>query len=351
MIHKITERKKDHLRIICEENVQYEKVTTGFEQFTFIHNALPEIDLREVDCTCEFLGYQLQIPLIICPIGGGESDGKELNKALAKVANKARIALGIGSLRPALIDKSVLGTYSVVRENAPDIPLVANLGAVQLAEGLDLQTLKLLLNEIGADALSIHLNPLQEALQPEGDPAFRNVSQAIEILKDTLPIPIIVKEVGFGLSSGVIRRLGKMGIKWVDVAGAGGTSWSRIEAKRITDSYRKRLAAEFFEWGIPTVSALLEAVKIKGINVIASGGIETGLQFAKAIALGATLGGGAALFVRTWYAQGIEGLAETVNLFGDTLRHAMFCTGCKTLGTFRGNSEIIKNNSNLSNVK
>ncbi|HPC36860.1 MAG TPA: type 2 isopentenyl-diphosphate Delta-isomerase [Candidatus Marinimicrobia bacterium] len=342
MIHKITERKKDHLRIICEEDVHYENVTTGFEQFTFVHNALPEIDLHEVDFSCEFLGYQLQMPLIICPIGGGESDGKELNRALAKVANQAKIALGIGSLRPALIDKSVLETYTIVRENAPNIPLIANLGAVQLAEGIDSQTLKSLLNEIGADALSIHLNPLQEALQPEGDPSFRNVSRAIEILKDTLPIPIIVKEVGFGLSSGVIRRLAKMGIKWVDVAGAGGTSWSRIEAKRITDSHQKRLAGEFFEWGIPTASALLEAVKIEGVNVIASGGITTGLQFAKAIALGATLAGGAALFVRTWYAHGTEGLTETVNLFGDTLRHVMFCTGCNNLETFRGNSEIIK---------
>jgi len=342
MIHKITERKKDHLRIICDEDVHYQEVTTGFEQFTFIHNALPEINLNDVDSSGEFLGRHLQMPLIICPISGGESDGKNLNRALANAANSAGVALAIGSIRPALIDKSVIPTYAVARENAPDIPLIANLGAVQLSEGVDRKLLKAILDEIGADALSVHLNPLQEALQPEGDPSFRNVSKALEILKDTLPIPIIVKEVGFGLSGSVIRRLFKMGIEWIDVAGAGGTSWSRIEAKRISDPYQKRLAGEFFEWGIPTVMALQEAVKVDGLNIIASGGIDTGLKFAKAIALGAALAGGAAQFVRAWYSQGAEGLSETLNLFRDTLRHVMFCTGCKNLEDFRANSEIIK---------
>jgi len=342
MIHKISERKKDHLRIVCAEDVRYQEVSAGFEQYIFIHNALPEINLSDVDLSCEFLGHRLSMPLIVCPIGGGESDGKNLNQALARASNKAGVALAIGSLRPALIDKSVVGTYVIARENAPDIPLIANLGAVQLAEKLDRRSLKSLLDTIGADALSIHLNPLQEALQPEGDPSFRNVSKAIEILKDTLPIPIIVKEVGFGLSAGVIRRLFKMGIEWVDVAGAGGTSWSRIEAKRISDPYQKQLASQFFEWGIPTVPALLDAVQIEGLNVIASGGIDNGIKFAKAIALGASLAGGAATFVQAWFAHGEEGLAEIFDLFKDTLRHVMFCTGCKDLKTFRCNPEIIK---------
>jgi len=342
MIHKISERKKDHLRIISDDDVHYQEVTTGFERFTFIHNALPEINLSDVDTSCEFLGKAIKIPLIICPIGGGESDGRELNRALARAANASGTALAIGSLRPALIDKSVVATYAVARENAPDIPLIANLGAVQLTEDLDRRALQTLLNVIGADALSIHLNPLQEALQPEGDPAFRDVSRAIEILKDTLPIPIIVKEVGFGLSGGVVRRLYKMGIEWVDIAGAGGTSWSRIEAKRITDPYRKKLAGEFFEWGIPTVPALLEAVQVEGLRVIASGGINDGMKFAKAIALGAALAGGAAVFVRAWYNHGEEGLAELIHLFEDTLKHVMFCTGCRDLKSFRYNPEIIK---------
>ncbi|MDD5541105.1 MAG: type 2 isopentenyl-diphosphate Delta-isomerase [Candidatus Marinimicrobia bacterium] len=342
MIHKITERKKDHLRIICDEDVRYQQVSAGFEQFSFIHNALPEINLSEVDTTSEFLGRRLKMPFIICPIGGGESDGKNLNRALAQAANSAGIALAIGSIRPALIDKSVITTYAVARENAPDIPLIANIGAVQLSEGIDRKILKSILDDIGADALAVHLNPLQEALQPEGDPSFRNVSKAIEILKDTLPIPIIVKEVGFGLAGGVIRRLFKMGIEWIDIAGAGGTSWSRIEAKRIAEPYKKRLANEFFEWGIPTVSALLDAVKVGGLKIIASGGIDNGLKFAKAIALGAALAGGAAQFVRDWCLQGAQGLSETLRLYNDTLRHVMFCTGCKNLKTFRSNSEIIK---------
>jgi isopentenyl-diphosphate delta-isomerase len=342
MIHKISERKKDHLRIVCNEDIQFREVTTGFENFRFVHNALPEINLSDVVTACEFLGKKLKMPLLICPIGGGESDGRELNIALAEAANTAGAALAIGSLRPALIDRSVVATYAVAREHAPDIPLIANLGAVQLNEGIDRRALKSLLDEIGADALSIHLNPLQEALQPEGDPAYRNVSRAIEILKDTLPIPIIVKEIGFGLSEGVIRRLFKMGIEWVDVAGAGGTSWSRIEAQRITDPYRKKLAEEFFEWGIPTATALQSAVGVEGLNVIASGGIDNGMKFAKAIALGAFLAGSAAPFVRAWNNRKAEGIIEIINLFKDTLQHVMFCTGCRNLKSFRNNREIIQ---------
>ncbi len=342
MIHKISERKKDHLRIVCDDDIRFREVTTGFENYRFIHNALPEINLSDVDTSCEFLGKKLKMPLLICPIGGGESDGRELNKALAEAANIAGSALAIGSLRPALIDRSVVATYTVARQYAPDIPLIANLGAVQLTEGIDRRALKSLLDEIGADALSIHLNPLQEALQPEGDPAYRNVSKAIEILKDTLPIPIIVKEVGFGLSEGVIRRLFKMGIEWVDVAGAGGTSWSRIEAQRITDPYRKKLAEEFYEWGIPTAAALIGAVKVEGLNVIASGGIDNGMKFAKAIALGAYLAGNAAPFVRIWNNRKLEGIIEVMNLYQETLRHVMFCTGCRNLKSFRNNPDIIQ---------
>jgi len=232
MLDEISKRKREQLQIVHDREVNFREQTTGFEHYHFVHNALPEIDLNEVDTQTEFLGYELAMPLMISSMSGGEDEGEKLNRDLAKVANQHKIPLGLGSLRPALENRAALKSYLVARQNAPYIPLIANIGATQLVKGLSSQKLLDLLREIQVNALSVHLNPLQEALQPEGQPHFKGVSRAIEILKDTLPLPIIVKEVGFGLSADVIKRLVKIGVQWIDIAGAGGTSWSRIEHLR-----------------------------------------------------------------------------------------------------------------------
>jgi len=334
-------RKKDHLRIASELPVSYQAVSNGFERYHFVHNALPEIDLSEVLTTSEFFGYQLDLPFMICAISGGESESARLNQALAEVAQKERVALELGSLRPALENPDRISTYQVAREAAPDVPIVANLGAVQLKSEVQGNRLATLLEKIGADALSVHLNPMHEALQPEGQTDFRNVSETIELIKEIIPQPIIVKEVGFGLSHSVIRKLKKIGVQWIDVAGAGGTSWARIEEKRAVSPEMSRVAHEFFEWGIPTAEALVESVHIRNCHLIASGGIRSGLECAKALALGAAMVGSAAPILTAFKSGGKTAIETMVRSYRETLRIAMFCTGCSQLEQFRGNSDII----------
>jgi len=338
---KILDRKKEHLQIANDKAVRFQELTTGFENFHFIHNALPEIDLENVDTRIKFLGFELQSPLMISAISGGEEFGLELNKDLASVANRAGIAFSLGSIRPVLEHPKCIASYQIARKVAPDIPIIANIGGAQLVKSYKSQDLIRILEKIDVNAISVHLNPLQEALQPEGEPHFSGVSKAIEIMRETLPYPVIVKEVGFGLSGDVVRRLLKMGIQWVEVAGSGGTSWSRIEYHRIKEKEKKDIAAQFFEWGIRTTDSLKDALKMKNLNVIASGGIDNGLKFAKAIALGARLAGVAESFLRVRNESGPEGLLRLINVFNETLRIAMFCTGCRNLNEFRGNKSII----------
>ncbi len=337
----IKNRKKEHLSSILDNDVNYLETFTGLEKYRFIHNGLPEINFNKIDTSIKFLDHTISQPLLITSMSGGESNGDKLNKDLAVVAEKEKIALGLGSIRPVLEDSSVIKNYAIVRELAPTIPIIANIGAVQLQGVLRGKKLSNILKNIGADALAVHLNPLQELLQPEGDSNFSGISKALELLHDIMPLPIIIKEVGFGLSADVIKRVKKIGINWIDVAGAGGTSWAKIEGKRITNPLRKKIAAEFFEWGIPTATSLKYANQVDGMKIIASGGIDTGLKYSKSIALGADLGGVAASFLRIWKENGVEGLTETIKIYKESLKISMCCTGCSDLKQFRGNPKII----------
>lgn len=340
-MNEIIKRKQEHLKIAQEEAVQYSRLMTSFEGYRFIHNALPELDFKQIDTRTSFLEYRLSAPLMIAGMTGGDDRSERLNRDLARAAREMKIALGLGSIRPLLEDCKQLSSYKVAKEEAPDVPVIANIGAVQLLRNRDTSHLIEVLKSIKVDALAIHLNPLQEALQPEGEPQFRGVSRAIELLKETIPFPLIVKEVGFGLSENVIARLYKIGIRWIDIAGAGGTCWSRIEAKRARSDMDRQVAAEFFEWGIPTAVSLEWAVRKQGLQVIASGGIDSGLSFAKAIALGAHIGAAASPFLKAWSQGGVAAVRELIRVFTKTLRIAMFCTGCHTLPDFRGNRQVI----------
>jgi len=343
---KIINRKKEHLKIVHNQDINFKETSTGFENYSFIHNALPEIDIEDVNIQTTFLGYKLQSPLMISSMSGGEQEGADLNKDLAIAANRSKIALALGSIRPALESREAIKSYAVARENAPDIPIIANIGATQLVKDFNSSKLLKLLKDIRVDAISIHLNPLQEALQPEGEPHFKGVSRAIEILKETLPYPVIVKEVGFGFSTDVIRRLQKIGVQWIDIAGAGGTSWSRIEHLRTENKISQAVAEQFFEWGRPTTESIVQAVQVKRMNIIASGGINDGLKFAKAIALGARLAGAATSFLRMRNSNGIDGLVDFIKVYSDTLRISMFCTGCRNLNEFRGNPAVLSYRKN-----
>ncbi|MCX8025438.1 MAG: type 2 isopentenyl-diphosphate Delta-isomerase [Thermanaerothrix sp.] len=331
-------RKVDHIRINLEKNVQ-SALSNGLDAYAFEHVALPELDFEAIDLKSKFLGKTLGAPLLISSMTGGTSEARVINLRLAEVAERFGLAMGVGSQRAAFQHPESAHTFQV-RRVAPSILLFANLGAVQLNYGFTSADCRRAVEMIEADALILHLNPLQEALQPEGNTRFSGLLRKIEIICKEVGVPVIVKEVGWGISAQVARRLADVGVAAIDVAGAGGTSWSQVEMYRMQDERRARVAALFRDWGIPTAQALV-AVRnaVPELPLIASGGIRHGLDVAKCIALGASLVGIAGPFLRA-AAQSIDevvGLVEEILL---ALRIAMFGVGAGTISALRSVSLI-----------
>lgn len=323
-------RKADHLRISLEEDVQFEGLTTGFERYQFTHQALPEMGFKEVDLSLNLFGKRLEAPLIISSMTGGIEPATKINRNLARAAQKMGVAMGVGSLRPAIDDPSLARTYQV-REVAPDILLFANLGAVQLNYGYGVEECRHAVEMIEADALILHLNPLQECLQEEGNTDFSGLLARIEKVCRHLPVPVMVKEVGWGISEEVARRLAQAGVAAIDVAGAGGTSWSEVERYRAFSEARKNVATAFAQWGIPTADSIRMARRgAPDVALIASGGIRTGVDVAKAIALGAD---GAALATPLLKAANASWgtVREKLDEIIEELRITMFCIGARNL--------------------
>jgi isopentenyl-diphosphate Delta-isomerase len=334
--HRTTSRKKQHVAITLTKDVRFRGKTTGLERLEFVHNALPELNLDEIDTGTRFLGKDLALPLMVSCMTGGYADALAINRDLAAVCESARIALGVGSQRQALEESQYHRTFSVVRETAPTIPIVGNIGAAEVARMKDPSAALRLAELVGADAFAVHLNPLQEFLQPEGNPAFRGVLGGIAMLVRSLPIPVIVKEIGAGLSPDVIRRLLDAGVRIIDVAGAGGTSWAGVEALRRTDP---GIAERFWDWGIPTARALADAAALRSegrqMTLIASGGILSGLDVAKCIALGADLAASARPLLDALHRRGKKGLRGLIEEWSHDLRGAMFLTGSARLTDIR----------------
>lgn len=326
-------RKADHIRVNLEEDVA-SGLTTGLEKLRFEHNPLPELDLAEVTTELGFLGRQLGAPLLISSMTGGTDRAAAINRNLAQAAQERRIAMGLGSQRVAIEDASRAESFAV-REWAPDVLLLANLGAVQLNYGYGLKQAQRAVDMIEADALVLHFNALQEALQPEGDTDFSGLLGKIEALCGQLPVPVIAKEVGWGISASAARRLVEAGVAAIDVAGAGGTSWSQVEMHRASDPAQAALAAEFVAWGIPTAEAVREIRReLPDVPLIASGGLRGGLDIAKCIALGADLGGMAGPFLRA-AAESAEAVVELIDHTSRVLRVCMFATGSRDLDALR----------------
>ena len=337
---EIAVRKDDHIRINLEEDVR-SGLTNGFEKYMFIHCALPELDLSTIDTSKLVFAKVLQAPLLISSMTGGTAKAKEVNERLARLAAELNIAMGVGSQRVSM-GGSKRKTGFNVRKYAPDILLFANIGAVQLNYGYGLDECVKLVDEIGADGLFLHLNPLQEALQPEGDTNFSGLLAKIEVLCARLQSPVVVKEVGWGLSKKVTRSLLQAGVAGIDVAGAGGTSWSQVEMHRITDPVKRRVASKFVNWGIPTAEAIANVgLKMRNKLLVASGGISDGIEVAKALALGADLCGLAGPFLRT-AAESESALQQFAAEIIQTLKVAMFATGSSDLAALkRGKLEKI----------
>jgi isopentenyl-diphosphate delta-isomerase len=327
-------RKAEHLRINIERDVGAKGVEAGFDAYRFAHRALPEIDLADVDLSVEFLGRKLQAPLLISCMTGGTPEAARINRRLARVAARRGLAMGLGSGRALLESPETIESFAV-RAHAPEIVLLANLGAVQLNRGYGIDECRRLVEMLEADALVLHLNALQEALQPEGDTCFRGLLDRIGSLCARAEFPIVVKEVGWGIAPAEVAALFEAGVAAVDLAGAGGTSWSEVERYRIAQPWRAGVAAAFAAWGIPTAQAVVEARRVAPEGtLIASGGIRTGLDLAKALALGADLAGIAGPFLRA-ADRGNQEADELACEYIETLRIAMFCSGAVTLSDLR----------------
>jgi isopentenyl-diphosphate delta-isomerase len=336
-----SERKADHIRINLEEDVAAKGIAGGFDAYHFVHQALPDIDLDDVDLSTELFGRELRAPLLISCMTGGTTQAQTVNTVLAEVAQTLRLAMGLGSCRVLLENPAALPTFQV-RRLAPDIPLFANLGAVQLNCGVTVDDCRRLIDLLEADALVLHLNPLQEALQPEGDTCFGGLLTRIADVCAGLDAPVIVKEVGWGIDGQTVRALLDSGVAAVDIAGAGGTSWSEVERHRMPSPWRSRVAAAFAGWGIPTAQALLEARRVApDARIFASGGIRSGLDVAKAIALGADLVGVAGPFLRA-AVQGVDAATDSARELLEVMRVAMFCVGARSLSDLRSTSRLVR---------
>jgi isopentenyl-diphosphate delta-isomerase len=321
-------RKADHIRINIERDVAGKGVEAGFDAYRLTHRALPGIDISAVDTHVELFGKTLAAPILISCMTGGAPEARRINRRLARVAQRYGLAMGTGSARALLEDPSQLDTFDV-RADAPDVLLFANLGAVQLNKGYGVDDCKHLIDVLQADALVLHLNPLQEALQPEGDTCFSGLLAKIEAVCASLNAPVVVKEVGWGIAPRDVVALLEAGVAAVDLAGAGGTSWSEVERYRIGEPWRKRVAAEFASWGIPTAQALREArALLPDALLIASGGIRNGIDITKALALGADLVGLAGPFLKA-ADRSEERADELARELTEVLSVAMFSLGVR----------------------
>jgi isopentenyl-diphosphate delta-isomerase len=335
----LASRKEEHLRICLEEDVRPQGLTTGLERYRFVHQALPELDMERIDLRTEFLGKELRAPLIISSMTGGTPSAEAVNRRLAEAAQVLGVGMCVGSQRAALEEPRWASTYQV-REQAPDVLLLANLGAVQLNESYTVEHCQKAVEMIGADALVLHLNPLQEAVQPGGDTCFSGLLHKIEAVCRSLPVPVIVKEVGYGLSGGVARVLIEAGVSALDTAGAGGTSWSEVERRRTTDPGRGQVAAQFSDWGIPTTESILRVREAAPeVPLIASGGLETGIDVAKCIALGANLAALAWPLLRASL-RSSQAVIDTLEPIIQVLRVAMFCIGAPNVAALQGTAHL-----------
>jgi isopentenyl-diphosphate delta-isomerase len=334
-------RKADHIRINLDEDVR-SGLTTGLERYHFIHQALPDLDLAAVDTRVTWFGKTLQAPLLISSMTGGTERARHINRTLAAAAQAAGIAMGLGSQRAAVEDPSLSHTFQV-RDVAPGILLLANLGAVQLNYGYGVDQCRRAVDMIEADALILHLNALQEAVQPEGDANFAGLLGKIEAVCRALPVPVIAKEVGWGFSEHAARQLAAAGVAAIDVAGAGGTSWSQVEMHRARTPAQRRIAAAFIDWGIPTADAIQNVRRAApGLPLIASGGLRNGIDIAKCLALGAGLAGLASPFLKAADVS-VEAVAETIAELAREVRIAMFAAGAADVPRLQATPLAIRN--------
>jgi isopentenyl-diphosphate delta-isomerase len=328
MAEKTEKRKAEHIRICLEQKAQARKATAGFEDIQLVHRALPEVDRKKISLPTSFLGKKFSAPLIVGAMTGGTEEATKINASIAEAVEKLHLGMGVGSQRAAIEDKKLEKTYAIARKKAPSAFLIANIGGVQLVHGYGLKEVKKVVEMIDADAVAVHLNALQEAVQPEGQTNFKGVLAKIGEIAGELDKPVIVKETGCGVSAEDAKALEVAGVKAIDVGGVGGTSFAAVEYYRSTN--QNNMGEIFWDWGIPTAVSLIETTQSVNIPVIASGGVRSGLDIAKSLALNASLASISQPVLET----AVKGAKETEELLSRLiyeLRNAMFLVGAENL--------------------
>jgi isopentenyl-diphosphate delta-isomerase len=326
----IRDRKKDHVELTVTEGTQYNQ-PAGFKRFRFIHNALPELNFGEISTNAEFLGHTFNFPLFISSMTGGYADAGPVNAVIAEFCEANNLPFGVGSQRAMLEDDRLTQTFSIVREKAPTAFICSNIGGAQLIGGLKQEQLKTLVETIQANAIIVHLNPLQEMMQPEGDRNFSGILSGIEQLVRDAELPVIVKETGAGISKHTAQRLLNVGVQVIDVAGAGGTSWAKVENFRASNTSANHL---FDEWGIPTIECILQLSKLeweRSFEIIASGGIRSAFDMAKALALGAHFTASAQPIIKAVKNEGYQGLNRLFKGWEKDMKTILLLLGCQKI--------------------
>lgn len=337
MSNQTEDRKTEHIRISLDKEINAKNARTGFADVHLVHQALPEINRDEVSLSTEEFNHNFFAPILVGAMTGGTQIAKKINTSIAEAVEELGLGMGVGSQRAAIELPKLASTFRVVRKKAPNAFLIANIGAPQLVNGYGLKEVRMAVDMINADALAIHLNPLQEAVQPEGEVKYAGVLGKIAEITNEIDIPVIVKETGAGISVEVAKKLENAGVRGIDVSGVGGTSWAAVEyhrAKIRKDIFRQYLGQSFWDWGIPTIVSLVEVIQSTRVAVIASGGVRTGTDVAKSIALGSSLASMSTPILHP-ATKSSKYVKKTLHLLIEELRNTMFLVGARCINDLK----------------
>ena len=343
MVDEIEKRKSDHIKICFEEKAQARNVAAGFEDIQFVHRALPEIKKDTINISTNVLGHTFSAPLIVGAMTGGTEEAAQINAAIAEAVETLHLGMGVGSQRAAIENPKLVETFAIARKKAPTAFLIANIGGVQLTHGYGIKEVKKAVDMIDADAVAIHLNALQEAVQPEGQTNFKGILAKIAEISGELEKPVIVKETGSGISAEDAKKLERAGVKAIDVGGAGGTSFAAVEyyrTKEKKNSIQHFLSDVFWDWGIPMVASLVETTQTVKIPVIASGGVRSGTDVAKTLALNACLASVSQPLLQVAI-RSPKDTEKCLSLLIEELRNVMFLVGAEKVNDLTSKPIVI----------